>query len=244
MELLFHNSEFEREVRERLNVFDRAVTDADAQLITELDLTNFSIEDEDIDTLMRFNNLKSLALEMRNKDSLFWDHFTKLEDLLWVTWNGPVDFSIFTNLTELTQLTVSGGDYSNIAFENLEAIIPLKKLRYLELHEFGPVDLSPLEKMKQLKSLAVRYSHEIKNIETISTMTQLEFLELDGLGVDNLDFLDALPSNLELKMCGIEIYGTKKVDVSKWKRFLKRDICEIEVKDQWWEYIDLSELNN
>ena len=164
MELLFHNSEFEREVRERLNIFDRAITDADAQLITELDLTNFSIEDEDIDTLMRFNNLKSLAIEMRNKDSFFWNHFTKLEDLFWVTWNGPIDFSVFSNLIKLTQLTVSGGDYSNIAFENLDAIIYLQKLRYLELHEFGPVDLSPLGKMKQLKSLAVRYSHEIKNI--------------------------------------------------------------------------------
>ena len=33
MELLFHNSEFELEVRERLNIFDRALTDADAKLM-------------------------------------------------------------------------------------------------------------------------------------------------------------------------------------------------------------------
>lgn len=243
MELLFHNSEFEREVRERLNIFDRAITDADAQLITELNLTNFSIEDEDIDTLIRFNNLKSLAIEMRNKDSFFWNHFTKLEDLFWVTWNGPIDFSVFSNLIELTQLTVSGGDYSNIAFENLDAIIYLQKLRYLELHEFGPVDLSPLGKMKQLKSLAVRYSHKIKNIEIIGTMTQLEFLELDGLGVDNLDFLDTLPDDIKLEMCGIQIPSREAVDVQKWKRFTNRDICEIEIKGPW-EYLDLSALDD
>jgi len=243
MELLFHNSKFEREVRKRLNVFDRAITDADAQLITELSLTSFSFQDEDIDTLMRFNGLKTLAIEIENKDSCFWNHFPQLEDLYWIASNDSIDFSTFSNMTNLVQLTVSGGDYSSIAFENLEALIPLPKLNYLELHEFGLVDLAPLENMKQLKFLAVRYSHKVKNISTIGTMVQLERLELDGLCVDNLDFLDTLPDSVELEMCGIEIYGTKDVNISKWKRFSKHEICEIKLMDPWWEYIDLSELD-
>ena len=86
MELSFHNPEFEREVRARLNIFDRAITDSDAKLVTELDLTNFYVEDEDVKTLLHFNNLKILALEMKSKDSGFWQHFPRVEDLYWVTW--------------------------------------------------------------------------------------------------------------------------------------------------------------
>ena len=242
MELTFHDFVFEEEVRKALNIYDRAITDADALLVTELDLTFGSTTEEDVSTLLYFKNLESLALDMYFKNHI-WHHFPRLEDLYLVA-HGDVDFSVFSSLKNLTALTVSGGDYSSIAFENLEALIPLEKLEYLQLHEFGPVDLAPLAKMKQLKQLMVRYSYEVKNIEVIGTMTQLKTLDLDGLLVDNLDFLDTLPDDLDIEMCGNQILGTKTVDVSKWKRFKKRDICEIEVKDQYWEYIDLSELNN
>jgi hypothetical protein len=46
---------------------------------------------------------------------------------------------------------VSGGDYSDIKFNRLDALIPLRNLEELILHEFGPVDLAPLEKVSQLK---------------------------------------------------------------------------------------------
>ena len=243
MELSFHNSEFEREVRERLNIFDCAITGADAQNVTELDLTNFDFEDEDIDTLLQFKNLKVLAIETITKDFLFWKHFPKIEELYWLVWGGPVDFSVFSIMTKLSRLTVSGGDYSSIAFENLEALVPLKKLKHLELHEFGPVDLAPLEAMKQLKSLAVRYSHEVKSMATIGTMVQLQELTLDGLAVDNLDFLDTLADDIELKMCGIQIPSREAVNIEKWKRFTNSDICEIAINGPW-EYLDLSALND
>ena len=244
MELVFHNSEFEQEVRRQLNVFDRAITDTDALLVSELDLENVWFADEDVDTLLHFRNLKSLSIDIKNQEPSFWMRFPKLEDLCCGVWGDPVDFSVFSNMENLAGLTVSGGDYSSVAFENLEALIPLKKLEWLQLHEFGPVDLAPLGKMKQLKELLVCYSAEVKNIEIIGKMTQLKKLELKGLEVDNLDFLDTLPDDLDIKLCGIYIYGTKTVDVSKWKRFKKRDICEIEVKNLYWENVNLSELND
>lgn len=244
MNLLFHNSEFEHEVREQLKIFDRGITDADALLVSELYLLNFDFENKDIDTLIHFKNLKNLSLQIKNTDSSFWSNFSQLKYLCLISLDGPVDFSIFHDMKNLISLTVSGGDYSDIAFENLENLIPLEHLEHLELHEFGSADLSPLASMNSLKSLAVRYPCEVKNIATIGKMTQLERLVLDGLYVENLDFLDMLPDSVELEMCGIEIYGTPHVDVGKWKRFLKRDICEIEVKNQYWEYIDLSALNS
>ena len=41
MNLTFNHPEFEQEVRERLNIFDRELTVADAMLVKELDFTNF-----------------------------------------------------------------------------------------------------------------------------------------------------------------------------------------------------------
>ena len=147
-------------------------------------------------------------------------------------------------MTDLTSLMVSGGDYSDIKFNELDALIPLRNLEKLLLHEFGPVNLAPLEKMPQLKHFSLLYTDSAQNIETIGKLRWLESLVLRGLYVDNLDFLDSLPDHIELELCGIGIYGRKEVDVLKWKRFKKRDICEIEVKDQWWEYVDLSALDS
>ncbi|MBE6592326.1 MAG: hypothetical protein E7646_09845 [Ruminococcaceae bacterium] len=244
MNLTFNHPEFEQEVRERLNIFDRELTVADAMLVKELDFTNFDFKDEDIETLFLFSNLTSLAINIRQQNAFFWNHFPKLQDLYWCCWGNEIDFSVFSNMADLTSLMVSGGDYSDIKFNGLEALIQLSHLEELTLHEFGPVDLAPLEKMKQLKHFSLLYTDSAQNIETIGKLNWLESLSLCGIYTDNLDFLDFLPDHIELELCGIEIYGRKEVDVQKRKRFTKRDICEIMVKDQWWEYVDLSVLDN
>ena len=243
MELVFSSLEFEQEVRKQLNIFDRAITTQDAQEVSELDLSTLSFRDEDNETLFCFENLKVLALCSGSRDAFFWDHFLKMEDLSWECRDSEVDFMVFSKMHNLTSLWVSGGDYSNIKLNNLSALISLQKLDSLYFHEFGRVDLAPLGAMIQLKTLAVLYSYEVKNIATIGTMTQLEYLELTGLLVEDLNFLDMLPDSVELDMCGIEIYGSKNVDVKKWKRFVKRNISEIEVKDPYWKFADLSVLD-
>ena len=185
MELKFYHYEFEQEVRNQLSVFDRPITDVDARMVTELDLTNFSFKDDDVETLIHFCNLKILGIEMEAKDSTFWNCFSELEDLYWCCWGSAIDFKVFANMKNLTSLCVSGGDYSDIEYKNLDALKELKKLSFLELHEFGPVDIAPLGQMTWLKSLALRYSSKVKNIDTIGTMTFLEELCLDGLYVEN-----------------------------------------------------------
>ena len=83
MKLTFCHSEFEQEVRERLKVFDRELTDADALLVNELDLTNFDFKDEDIKTLFLFANLTSLSINIGEQNAFFWNHFSNLKDLYW-----------------------------------------------------------------------------------------------------------------------------------------------------------------
>lgn len=244
MKLTFCHSEFEQEVRERLNVFDRDLTDADASLVRELDLTNFDFKDDDIETLFLFSNLTSLSINIGQQDLYFWNHFSKLKVLYWCCWGFEIDFAVFSNMKDLAYLMVSGGVYSSIKFNSLDSLIQLPRLEELLLHEFGSVDLAPLENMPQLKHFSLLYTDSVQNIEAVGKMYWLESLDLSGLYIDNLDFLDSLPEHVELELCGIEIYGRKEVDVLKWKRFKNRDICEIWVKDRYWEYIDLSSLDN
>ena len=244
MVLTFYHSEFEQEVRERLSILDRDITEKDALLVSELDLTNFDFKDEDIETLFLFSNLISLSINIRAQDPFFWSHFPKLRDLYWCCRGSEIDFDVFSNMKNLTALMVSGGDYSSIKFKRLDSLIKLNHLEELILHEFGSVDLAPLENMPRLKHFSLLYADSVKSIETVGKLCWLESLSLCGLYVDNLDFLDSLPDHIEIELCGIEIYGKKKVDILKWKRFVKRDICEISVKDQYSEYVDLSALEN
>ena len=244
MLLTFCHPEFEQEVREQLGIFDRDITEQDALSVSELDLSNFDFKNEDIETLFLFSNLISLDINIGEQDSFFWNHFSKLQDLYWCCWGSEIDFSVFSNMNRLKLLTVSGGDYSSMKLTGLESLIQLRHLEELILHEFGAVDLSPLESMTQLKHFSLLYTDSARNVEIIGKLHWLESLTLRGLYVDNLNFLDSLPNHIELELCGIEIYGRKNVDVLKWKRFEKRDICEISVKDQYWYDIDLSSLDN
>lgn len=242
MELTFKHREFEAEVREKLGLYDRAVTDVDALAVEALDLTNFDFLAEDKETLCYFRNLTSLGIEIGDTTPSFWFHFPKMKDLYLCCWGKVVDFESFSKMKDLESLCVSGGDYSSIDYINLHALQGLKKLEDLELHEFGSVDIAPLSSMTQLKWFALRYANSVENIDTISSMGFLEELVLCDLWLENADFLDGLPDSIRLDMCGMQFYND--VDVRKWKRFKNRDICEIEVKHEYWEYIDLSALND
>lgn len=241
MELRFSHPEFEDEVRSELKIYDRPITGEDALLVLHLDLSNFDFRDEDMVTLSFFKNLKHLDVNMWHSTPDFWHGFPHMEDL-YVCVGDDFDFSSFQNMKELSYLFVSGGDYSNVDYLNLEALLPLEKLQEVQLHEFGSVDLLPFASMPQLRELGVHYANKIHNIDIIGDLSQLEELRLTGLYVDSLDFLDRLPDRVRLDMCGIHVYGG--VDPTKWKRFTERDICEISVKDKSYEYIDLSVLND
>lgn len=209
MKLTFRHPEFEQEVRERLSVFDRDLTAADALLVRELDLTNFDFEDDDIETLFLFSNLASLSINLDQQGPYFWNHFSKLRALYWCCRGFEIDFAVFSNMKDLAYLMVSGGDYSSIKFNGLDSLIQLTHLEELILHEFGSVDLAPLDNMPQVKHFSLLYADLAQNIETIGKLYWLESLDLCGLCMDNLDFLDSLPDHVELELCGIKIYGKK-----------------------------------
>lgn len=241
MELTFKHRAFEEETRKALNIYDRPITADDVLSVGELDLSEFSFDSDDLDVLARFRNLRKLAIDTGANSVEFWHNFSKLEELFLICW-WDVDFESFGNMKYLENLLVSGGDYSSIDFQNLDAVAGLEKLEWLTLHEFGRVDIAPLAKMKQIKHFTLAYPKKVINIEAISRMIWLQSLSLIDITVENLDFLDTLPDSIELELCGIHV--NEGVNLEKLKRFKNPDICEVSEKDGRFEYIDLSTLKS
>ncbi|MDO4750299.1 MAG: hypothetical protein Q4A39_05615, partial [Eubacteriales bacterium] len=59
-------------------------------------------------------------------------------------------------------------------------------------------------------------------------------------------FLEYLPNTIYLKLNHINLLTSANLNIKKWKRFKKRNICEIIARDKgqgrFGEYIDLSPL--
>ena len=89
-------------------------------------------------------------------------------------------------------LTISGGAVSSFQFHNFKELTKLPSLESLGLHEFGSVDLSPLKQMTHLKDFFCGYSNNIKNIDAITYLVNLEVLTLIDVTVNNFDFLNTL----------------------------------------------------
>lgn len=238
MDLKFRHGEFEEAVRNRLSVFDRPVTETDAERVTELELSNFDFLPEDYETLFYFKNLTSLDINIGETTPDFWAHFPQMRELWIVCWGKQVDFESFRAMKNLEHLWVSGGDISNIPYVNTEALPDLPKLSSLGLHEFGSVDVQPLSRMKQLKSFELLYSNEVKNIEAIGKMTFLEELHLHDIAVDDLDFLDTLPDTLKIELS--TVYVRENMDVTKLQRFTDRNIEGVGRDVGWHTGADLS----
>ena len=240
--LIFHNDEFEKAVRKVLCIFNRAITTEDALLVEELDLSELYFEEEDFETLFLFTNLKNLSIHLDSRVCFKW-----FRDLSWRYCGEDIDFSVFGNMKNLKSLRVFGGEDYDIPFVNLDNLISLKNLERLELHNFGPIDLSPLCKMPQLKVLELHKNIHAQNINAICEMMWLEELVLKDVFVENLEFLDYFPDSIILKFNDINVLTSKNLDIKKWKRFKKRNISEIIARDKgqglFGENIDLSPLN-
>lgn len=231
-EIVFKHDGFEYEVRNELNIFDRPVIDTDLKNITELDLTNFDFCDCDNYILSLCENLESLAIDTCDENLDFLRPLTRLEkfDIVSFPHSNFFDFSHLEHLKKLNMLRVSGGDVSDIDFFNVDALTSLPNLKELHFHEFGGVDLSPLRQMKQLEFFFCGFADEVRNIDALKDLTNLSHLELIDIEVDNLDFLDNFPDDIEIELC-LNVCGN--ADFTKLKRFTNSDIYEMRLNGRY-----------
>ena len=227
-ELKFYDPGFEEVVRCELHIADRPITEEDALKAHTLDCLDFFFDPRDYDALSAFKNLTQLSISMNTNKLDFLREFPLLEELTleMLSSDGYVDFMHFSCLPHLEELIVSGGDLSDIDYKNLEGLIDLKKLESLLLHEFGTVDLRPLRRMPWLKNLYCGYANAVYDIDAIASLPDLEALTLVDVKMENLDFLDAFPDTLTLKLSWIQVKNG--INYDKLSRFVAGDFNDIE----------------
>ena len=171
-ELKFYHTEFERAVRQKMLISDRAVTTEDALNVFELNCSDFTFDSRDYEALSAFKNLSCLTINTRADELDFLKALPLLVELNLEAFGGNniVDFNHFSHLAHLRALFVSGGDVSSIDYKNLEGLTKLKRLESLVLHEFGSVDLYSLRNLPWLKRLYCGCANKVINIEAIATL--------------------------------------------------------------------------
>ena len=229
-ELVFYSHKFELEVRMALSITDRNIYPSDVLKISELDLAEMRFDVRDCDVMCRFENLESLYINFGYKDISFLSSLKKLRLLNLESYCSTFDFKYLSELKGLNELFISGGDYSGMRLDNLEAISGIDGLEYLGLHEFGYVDLRPLKKMPQLKDFLCGWADEVINYDSIGDLKSLKTLTLIDLKLDDIDFLRNMPVDMSLELCGINF--TKEIDIGIFDRFSKKDLSEIIINNE------------
>ena len=227
-ELCFCHQEFEYVVREILSIHDRPLTDADVAAITELDCSNFSFRAEDLGVLSCFEGLRDLTININADDLSFLRKMPKLERLDIECWSlkEGLDLRALSHLHRLRYLFISGGDISDMDILHTEALVGLRELESLGFHEFGTVDLQPFGQMSWLKIFLCGWANSVKHVEAIGMLQNLKELTLIYLAMKDLDFLDTLPSDMELELCSLGV--EKGIPYEKLKRFYKGNFDEID----------------
>ncbi len=194
---------------------------ADLKRVETLDCSNFDFVIEDLEIIEKCSSLRNLSINIGTTDLTFLSALPSLESLYLVIWNykNAVDFRYFSCLQNLKTLEVSGGDISSMALLYTDALATLKKLDSLILHEFGSVDLSFLENMPWLEHFYCGYANEVKNVAAIGKLINLQELTLIDIKMEDLNYLDSLPSTMDLELCSIETRNG--IDTEKLRRFQK-----------------------
>lgn len=230
-ELTFHNKWLENEIRKSLKVYDGPITDEDALKVTFLDLSQVNLEYEDSNTLTEFKNLEELNVVVQFEDMSFLSKFNKIKTLDIEFAMSYFDVKYLVTLKELEEVFISGGLRSNFIFVNFECIAQLPKLKLLHLHEFGSVDLAILKEMPYLTTFFCGYAEEVKNIDAISYLHNLEDLTLIDVTIQNLELFRPLKDEMHLDICGLNII--EDVDLNELSRFRECEVCENTVNGVW-----------
>lgn len=226
-EFIFQNPKFEQAVRQTLNRMSGPISAADVEDVKEFVCCNYSLQQADMEILCCFRNLESLDIELDGTDLPFLRSFPKLKELdvvCWKSWEkgAAIDCTALSGLTELEGMCLSGGMKSNITFYNCDVLAELKGLKELWFHEFGSVDMKFLENMPWLEKFSCGYGKEVKNIDSIGKLVNLKELELTDLSIDNLRFLGALPCDMTLTLCALDLHDG--IDLNVINRFPNIDI--------------------
>lgn len=174
----FADPQLEQAVRDSLGIPTAPLTPADMANLFWLEARNYGI-----------TNLAGI------ESALYLDGVTLSENA------GITDFTPLTQLPRLRVLDLNACAVSDIAFV---ASLPL----LVELHLWSGTitDISPLLAQPQLRMLNLAYHASITNFAALNSLTNLEWLRLEGTGLDDLAFVSFMPSLIEFSFesCAVQ----------------------------------------
>ena len=183
--------------------------------LTELDLSDRGLTNEDIQGLEKMTNLTQLSLDGNRDitDLSALSQLTNLKDLN-ISNTGAANLSPLAGLTNLTKLAIANPDISDLSpLSNLTNLTTL----YLDdgsLTSSKILDLSPLASLVNMEQLYIPPSPNYTDFSPLSGMTKLrEFLMVGTrrTGSNSIQSLSFLTNMTQLERIGIVVDG---VDLS------------------------------
>ena len=174
---------------------DNAVKMSDVEGIRSLSLDACWLDNAD--ALKYFKNLSSLAIESFSRDKMhnlqFLESLDKLESLSIGCFPDTCRLSPIGSLSNLKQLSISGRGRTPPTFD-LSFMSSLSSLESLTFVYARSDDFSPLAGLKNLKSLTADLGGGRKAglDSAISGLSGLTFLHLEGVNIEDTDFLSGL----------------------------------------------------
>ncbi len=152
--LVIADRNFEKALRQAMNIYDRPITKKDAYLTTSLDIYRDKEPDagfEDISPLQYFVNLQRLSFNASNISDL--TPLAKLTELtnLDIGFQQITDIGPLSGLTKLEGLGINGNRISD-----LTPIAGLVNLSWLNASQNQITDVSPLQNLVKLRALFLR----------------------------------------------------------------------------------------
>jgi hypothetical protein len=176
--IVFDDPALEASIREALGKPQGDITKADAQTLTELELSQQGVDPDQpyihsLSALQYFTNLTYLGLGYAVQNA---------QDP-----KAPVDLSVIAKLPNLESLQMAG-----VVIDDLSPLAKLDRLTSLTLFNGDqPLDLSPLAGLVNLEALTLRYNR-ISDLTPLSGLTKLRYLDLEGNQISDVSPLAGL----------------------------------------------------
>ena len=177
--------------------------------LTELDLSDRGLTNEDIQGLEKMTNLTRLSLD-GNRDITDLSPLSQLTNLkdLNLSNTGATDLSPLAGLTNLTKLNIANPDISDLSpLSNLTNLTTL----YLDdgsLTSSKILDLSPLSSLVNMEQLYIPPTPNYTDFSPLSSMTKLRELTMMGTrhtGSNSITSLSFLTNMSQLERLGIVV---------------------------------------
>ncbi|PKM39971.1 MAG: hypothetical protein CVV04_06780 [Firmicutes bacterium HGW-Firmicutes-9] len=176
--VVFDDAALEASIREALGKPEGDITRADAETLTELELSQLGVEKDQpiihsLSALQYFTNLTYLGLGFAVQNAQ--------------NSQAPIDLSVIANLTNLESLQMAG-----VVVDDLSPLAKLDRLMSLTLYNGDqPLDLSPLSGLVNLVALTLR-NNKITDLSPLAGMSNLRYLDLEGNQITDVSPLAGL----------------------------------------------------